>query len=128
MRLRKAGGQEEGTVSVRLQVLDRARGGSMIPVRFSLPLEHDMAVGVCRAGWSTPTPGSSCTGELPRLTALGPGRGVVHAAVEDLAGAQRRIPALFEILRQRHDIRVRHAKPGIVVQHTGRGRVPAGQE
>src|SRR5919197_86811 len=71
--------------------------------------EHDDAVGLLAAVGRGLAVGLGAL-EGARLAALGPGVGVVDAAVEDLAGAQGDVAVLLEVLGQRDELRVQGAE------------------
>ena len=131
MRLGETDGQEELAVFVPLQIFNRPSGRPVIAVRFSLPLQNHDAIrlrsatrGACIGGIRR----ASRAGEAARLASLGPRVSVIDPAVIDFAGAQRRIAARLEVLRQRDEIRMLRAKPGLVVHHAGLGRISSGEQ
>ena len=58
---------------------------------------------------------------------IGPGVGVIDAAMKDLACPQRDISVCFEILRHADEIGMCVAEPSAIAQHAGVGGRPAGE-
>ena len=138
VRLREAAGEEERLVLVLAQQLDRAVGGACSrrgarrrrASRSSDPIARLWSAAVRCDG--SPRSPAGCAGsanavlaarrgaEAPHFAAFGPGLGVVDAAVEDLAGAQRRVAVVLEAPRQADEVGMAGAEPGAIAEHAGR--------
>src|SRR6266542_1053765 len=134
--------EKERLILVSIQKIDRARRDLVVAMRFSIAFQHDNPIrsrgargsvwlrrdiriieltGALTAGDRARWPIDD--GRIDRLAAFGPRNLIVYPAVEDLSGAQSRVPLYLKILWQRYIILMLRSEIGVVVHHAGLCRV-----